>query len=111
LAQRGQRLLCRGAKSVAIAPHDAFCFDILSFELRIVLFRLEFFSLPLPRPLFEQFFKADGSPGLGLRNPLICFMRCAVIGISTSLPFSSIQLSCVPALIPSRLRNSTGIVT
>jgi hypothetical protein len=54
---------------------------------------------------------ADGSPGLGLRNPLISFMRCEVIGAKTSRPFSSNHVTQVPGLISSCLRNSAGIVT
>jgi hypothetical protein len=108
---RSQPLLCQGAKSDAIAPHDLLCFGGLSLELRIALRRFKIFSAPLLRSLFEQFLKRGGLAGLGLEKPMISFIRRAVIGVSTNLPCSSLQLTRVPGLISRRLPSSAGIVT
>src|SRR5437868_14623954 len=55
--------------------------------------------------------KCDGSPGAGFRNPRISLMRCAVIGVSTSRPFSSLQVARVPFSNPNCSRSSAGITT
>src|SRR5258708_25072368 len=45
--------------------------------------------------------KTDRSPGAGFRNPLISLSRRAVIGVSTSLPFSSLHVAAVPFSSPN----------